>query len=765
MGRPHAFLVLLAIAAGALLIFAVSLTFARPPLRWSSASTWSGGPPIRDGIAHVAHGQTIVLDVPPPRTSQIIVDGTLVLADRDLRIETGSIVVRGTLQAGSDRHPFTHNLSIILDGSSANHGAVEIKNGGRLILYGATKRSWTHLARTVQVAESTITLTDTTGWTAGDRVAIAPSGFNALETEERAAVKIVGNEVHLDTPLRYRHWGTATNGVDERAEVGLLSHNITISSRPTGGRGIGGQVLVLTGGLLQASNVTFEGLGTRGRLGAYPVHFHLAGNAQRSTVESSSIVHSNNRCLTIHGTSNVTVRDNVAFDTVGHCYFFEDGVETANIFDHNLGMLTRVANKREAILESDLAPATFWITNPANVIANNVAAGSQGTGFWYNLSPHPTGPSANDAIWPRRTPLGEFSGNSTHSNENNGLFVDILRNPPGVSEAPNYSPPVVANFHTFTSYKNRRRGAWLRGTNLRLTNATIADNSIGVTFAGANAFLQDSLVVGESQNSTGPPKPDEANFPIRGFEFYDGQVGVERTHFENFISNKARQASALSALQFSPFFTDPTSFARALTFTNAQRVYFQKHIGAKDNLGADGYRGTVFFDADGSVTGKAGASVVLDTPLLAESDCSLQRLWNALICEASYGSVFIIGVNAGQKTPGPVRVAENGRPAFLTLYGNGQRGRDAMFQTNLRSNRGYTITFAKGFPDHLRVGVHHFVAGEHLRLSFPQAPQRLVTPNRMIVHHEIKGISVDFVSPVGNTKGEVLNFCTAQPCG
>ena len=37
-------------------------------------------------------------------------------------------------------------------------------------------------------------------------------------------------------------------------------------------------------------------------------------------------------------------------------------------------------------------------------------------GFWYNLLPNPTGPSATTTICPRFTPLGEFTNNRAHSN-------------------------------------------------------------------------------------------------------------------------------------------------------------------------------------------------------------------------------------------------------------------------------------------------------------------------------------------------------------
>jgi hypothetical protein len=60
------------------------------------------------------------------------------------------------------------------------------------------------------------------------------------------------------------------------------------------------------------------------------------------------------------------VQDNVAFDVMGHTYFFEDGVETGSTLVGNLGMLTRVSN---AMLNTDTTPATFWVRPSAQVQA------------------------------------------------------------------------------------------------------------------------------------------------------------------------------------------------------------------------------------------------------------------------------------------------------------------------------------------------------------------------------------------------------------
>lgn len=64
------------------------------------------------------------------------------------------------------------------------------------------------------------------------------------------------------------------------------------------------------------------------RLGRYPVHYHVGGNqAGRSYVKGCSIHRTFNRALTIHGTDGLLVEHNVVYNTKGHAYFTEDGVE------------------------------------------------------------------------------------------------------------------------------------------------------------------------------------------------------------------------------------------------------------------------------------------------------------------------------------------------------------------------------------------------------------------------------------------------------
>ncbi len=102
----------------------------------------------------------------------------------------------------------------------------------------------------------------------------------------------------------------------------------------------------------------------------------------------------------------------MTYNTVGHCYFLEDAVETGNQFIHNLGILTKChpdgkpcvptnltlahqspagQSAKDILIPSDNTASTFWITNPDNIYRDNVAAGSEEIGFWIALPQHPTG--------------------------------------------------------------------------------------------------------------------------------------------------------------------------------------------------------------------------------------------------------------------------------------------------------------------------------------------------------------------------------------
>jgi len=110
-------------------------------------------------------------------------------------------------------------------------------------------------------------------------------------------------------------------------------------------------------------------------------HNTTENGQEHPLIQSNSIHHCFSRCVTIHGSHGVHVKNNVAHDTYGHCYFLEDGGEKETVFEGNLGLTTR----NGFLTPSDTQPSTFWLTSPLVTMTNNHAAGSdrKGVGIWY----------------------------------------------------------------------------------------------------------------------------------------------------------------------------------------------------------------------------------------------------------------------------------------------------------------------------------------------------------------------------------------------
>lgn len=468
-------------------------------VRWSHRSTWNGGAPAKGVRVVIPRGVSVLLDASPPPLGSLEVDGSLIFARQDVSLISDSIVVRGLLEAGTEEAPFANHASITLAGRAPAKGVDDARaggllvEGGRLELHGqADGPSWTRLAQTAAAGTTELVLGESVAWRARQHLVVAPTGPDPSEAEEVTVTSAAGNIVVLGQPLRFTRLGDttfSTEGVEipRRAEVGLISRNILVQGAADAEvSGFGGHIMVMATSSAHIAGVELFRMGQGGRLARYPFHFHLAGDMSGSFVVDSSIHHSFNRCLTLHGTDNVLVEGNVAYDDIGHCYFFEDGIEQGNVLRGNLGVLTRAAKPREALLPSDLTPATYWLSNPANVLEANTAAGSEGYGFWIDPPLHPTGLSRTDytdaAIWPRRLPLREFENNITHSNILPGLLVgrvggddDYVLYTPRETAVP---PPggttdreKIAVIDQLLSYGNRSLDAAVVGDAVRLVGA------------------------------------------------------------------------------------------------------------------------------------------------------------------------------------------------------------------------------------------------------------------------------------------------------
>ena len=87
--------------------------------------------------------------------------------------------------------------------------------------------------------------------------------------------------------------------------------------------------------------VEFNRMGQNLTLARYPIHWHLVGDAKGQYIKNASIHDTYNRCVTVHGTNFLRVENNVTYNTVGHCFFLEDGIEHGNEFIKNLAIQTK----------------------------------------------------------------------------------------------------------------------------------------------------------------------------------------------------------------------------------------------------------------------------------------------------------------------------------------------------------------------------------------------------------------------------------------
>jgi hypothetical protein len=145
------------------------------------------------------------------------------------------------------------------------------------------------------------------------------------------------------SPLNYSDPATQNYGVDERAPVALLSRNIRLTAKIEGKDAANHHWGGETRSLMGFKEVSIQGVEMqkfgKDQLGSYPIHFHIDGNVSTAPlVDSNSIDHSYNKCVTVHSTQNLTISNTVCVRAVGHLFYQEIGDETGITFQHNLGV-------------------------------------------------------------------------------------------------------------------------------------------------------------------------------------------------------------------------------------------------------------------------------------------------------------------------------------------------------------------------------------------------------------------------------------------
>jgi hypothetical protein len=768
---------------------------------WSDPATWPNAKvPVAGDKVIIARDKDVVLDVSPPALGGLSIDGRLSFSnDVDLELTTEWIMLHGELAIGSEASPHTRNATITFTDNVVGEDVMAgmgdrgiMISGGTLNLHGDRTNAWTKLAETAEAGSRAIEVLNASQWRVGDEIVLASTDFDPRQAETRTVTAISGNTLTLDEPLDYMHFGEITFDVDQRGEVGLLTRNIRIQASADAEQSyFGGHIMALPSSKMYVSGVELYRMGQNLTLARYPIHWHLVGDAEGQYIKNASIHDTFNRCVTVHGTHNLKVENNVTYNNVGHCFFLEDGIETGNQFVRNLAIQTKCHTSKpcdptnlapfgstsdglnfkttgqdseDVLIPSDNTVSSFWITNPDNVYRDNVAAGSDATGFWLAFPEHPMGQFEGTEIsrntWPRRTQLREFKGNVSHSNFDSfmgdrapradghfavGGYISL------VDPADANSAQVESVVEDFTAYKNRNSGIWARGELHLYRGLRFADNGIGFTHASGNfnnsaytSRVVDSLFVGESDNIGNPSTPEEIaygrslpqpkipDFPIRAYEFYDFHHQLDNNTFINYEDNDTRKTGAISYLMFTSFGMSSNNFVERSTFIDAKPVYFPAidNRWSNDDYGNTVYKTAVFNDKDGTITGIADSYIINITGIDVDDACEVKPTWNAAVCTGDIGRMnvgggggalgFSFGGGAAPTTfeiaPGGGRIRGTPPPSVPVVLSRNGNEFIANGATNVRAGTEYKVSTER---DSVNISVSELDAGSWVMFELP----------------------------------------------
>ncbi|CAI7901352.1 unnamed protein product, partial [Closterium sp. NIES-53] len=505
--------------------------------RWSDVTVWGAAfkssrdpPGVRSragGNVTIPCGMAVLLDVANVSLDTLHVHGWLKLLDDKPRlprieIRANFIIVTGRLTVGEKDKQFAAQALFTLTPNSGRqrreygftlfppaepafprplgHKVFAVV-GGQVDLHGLpgppSMPVWVCLNKTATAGQTEIVVdADVSTWPVGSEIAIASTSAKMDEAEKAVIAGVSphpqGYRILLSAPLKYSHNGNpkaVPDGfggvVDVRGEVGLLHRNIVIYGvHETGKYELeGGHFIVFMTQTPQfIEGVQFSYMGQQGVLGRYPLHFHVCGEANQShIVRKNAIVYSKQRCVVIHATSNMTIEDTVTFESKGHCFIVEEGSENNNVFKRNLGISVRkvkvvIPSKESYDKHTDDKPSTFWMANPNNDYIDNVAAGSEDSGYWTELKEGMRGlsqllPNARN-MHPIETKFGTYSGNVAHSAK-----FGFRSYPHGMFP---YAPGARVTLSNFLIYRNEV-GMFLHITRLMtIQSSTFIDNGLSI---------------------------------------------------------------------------------------------------------------------------------------------------------------------------------------------------------------------------------------------------------------------------------------------
>jgi len=465
--------------------------------------------------------------------STILVEGNLIIVDTgDSALKVQKIIVgpTGSLTIGNEENPIDNDKNVKIVFINNKEGETGIFVFGKLWIHGSEvdptfvelkndARRWT---------KSLVVETELENWERDDTIVIT-SPRNEKCNEIIKISKIFKTNISIQNQLNCFHIGSNPDN-SIVSHVALLSRNVKISSADDVERG---SVNFFHGSTGYIKYAQFDKLGPKEVLGRYPIHFHHMKDSSRGIeVVGNSITNSDNRWITIHDSNGIIVKNNVGYISQGHGFFLEDGNEFDNVFEKNIGIIT----KNELITESE--SSVFWTMNPQNVYRNNVAVSANYWGFFYDIpNQEVTLPNSNKTINLRSLSSLEFDDNQAYNYRHGGL--KIVR-PTNFNEDVSHSEIFISNFSALASpiKVNWHFGVLVSGSNITISDSSLINNRFGIFLNGEGNNVLNTKITLERNRI-----PDLA---ISGIVIGGGNNQIKNSKIEGYVSKNNNEASDIS---------------------------------------------------------------------------------------------------------------------------------------------------------------------------------------------------------------------------
>ncbi|XP_069115226.1 fibrocystin-L-like [Argopecten irradians] len=329
---------------------------------WSNPTSWTwlnNTLPVTDTDLTIPKDVWMVADMAIPSFNKVFLYGALEFDHgssapyRDIDLNaTHIIILGGRLVIGWPDAPYLGNSQVILRGDWNTPDFTDYPNApaigskviavfGGLDLHGKDMGVyWTRLASTAVAGDNTITLAEAVNWTAGSEIVLAPTGYDAWETEIFKIISVSSDKITLtlNTTLSYRHVvHTETLGsksISLGAEVGLLTRNVKVIGEwypKLIQESFGARILVGTAqhggsqytGFARVDNVEFFRSGQEGYTEFYDPRYSIAfldtgtvNHIKPSYIRQCAFHDGFGPAVGSFAAHNLTVEDNVIHHTV-----------------------------------------------------------------------------------------------------------------------------------------------------------------------------------------------------------------------------------------------------------------------------------------------------------------------------------------------------------------------------------------------------------------------------------------------------------------